>query len=100
EGAHDVAEEPGGQDRRPFVVALGGSRDADGQLEIGPRQMDLVRCRADEQTGQDRERTRSGGHRSPGAADGLAQDITLAAELHWPSLAFFSRFFLFLSSVV
>jgi len=29
-----------------------------------------------------------------------AQGITLAAELHWPSLAFFSRFLLFLSWVV
>jgi hypothetical protein len=62
--------------------------------------MDLVRRRPDEEAGQDRERARPGGHRTPGAADGLAQGITLAAELHWPSLAFFSRFLLFLSWVV
>src|SRR5581483_8469713 len=100
EGADDVAEQPGRHHRRPFVIDLGRGRHPDRELEIGAGQLDLVGPRPDQETRQDRERTRPGGHRSPGVADGLAQGITLAAELHSPSLAVFSSLLVFLSWVV
>jgi hypothetical protein len=84
---HNVGNEPSGRDHDTIRGTDHSRLDLDGQIQIRPRQPQLIAEDIESYARQDWEGAAPAGDGSASGREGVKQDVTLASKLHWlPSL--------------